>query len=67
MEKIMMESLKGQSAQIVQFPAGGRAGFGGRRDDAKPAEPFAPRAAKVVSGAWYHEVAIEDACRGSQR
>jgi uncharacterized protein DUF2735 len=63
----MMENLEGQSAQILQFPAGGRAGFGGRRDDVKPAEPFAPRAAKVVSGAWYHEEAIEDACRGIQR
>ena len=63
----MMENLEGQSAQILQFPAGGRAGFGGRRDDVKPAEPFAPRAAKVVSDAWYHEEAIEDACRGIQR
>jgi hypothetical protein len=63
----MMENLEGQSAQILQFTAGGRAGFGGRRDDVKPAEPFAPRAAKVVSGAWYHEEAIEDACRGIQR
>ena len=39
----------------------------GPRDEVKPAEPFAPRAAKVVSGAWYHEEAIEDARRGSQR
>ena len=63
----MMENQEGQSAQILQFPAGGRAGLGGRRDDVKAAEPFAPRTAKVVSGAWYHEEAIEDARRGSQR
>jgi len=65
-EKDMTESLQRHSAQILQFPAG-RAGFGGRRDEVKPAEPFAPRAARVVSGAWYHEEAIEDARRGSQR
>jgi len=63
----MSETLLRASAQILQFPAGGRAGFGGRRDEVKPAEPFAPRAAKVVSGAWYHEEAIEEARRGSQR
>ena len=63
----MTKSLQLQSAKILHFPAGGRAGFGGRRDEVKPAEPFAPRAAKVVSGAWYHEEAIEEARRGSQR
>jgi hypothetical protein len=65
----MSKSFQLQSAKILQFPAGGRAGFGGRRDDAMPAEPFvvAPRVAKVVSGAWYHEEAIEEACRGNKR
>ena len=42
-EKDMTESLHRHSAKIYQFPAGGRAGFGGRRDEAKPAEPFVRR------------------------
>jgi Protein of unknown function (DUF2735) len=68
MEKNMTKSLQLQSAKILHFPAGGRAGFGGRRDEVMPAEPFvAPRVAKVVSGAWYHEEAIEEARRGSKR
>ena len=61
----MTESVLGQSAQILQFPAGGRSALGGRRDDAKPAEPFvAPRVTKVVTGAWYHDEAIQEARRG---
>ena len=61
----MTENVLGQSAQILQFPAGGRSALGGRRDAAKPAEPFvAPRVTKVVTGAWYHEEAIQEARRG---
>ena len=67
-EKDMTESLQRQSAKILQFPAAGRAALGGRRDDVKPAEPFvAPRVAKIVSGAWYHEEAIQEARRGCKR
>ena len=61
----MTENAVRASAQILQFPARGREGFGGRRDAVKPAEEFvAPRAVEIVSGAWYHEQAIEDARRG---
>jgi hypothetical protein len=61
----MTERFEGESAKILQFPAGGRSTLGGRRDDAKPAEQFAaPRIAKVVGGAWYHEEAIQEARRG---
>lgn len=64
----MTESLARPSAEILHFPAGCRAGFGDRRDDVKPAEPFvAPRVAKTVTGAWYHEEAIEEARRGGKR
>jgi Protein of unknown function (DUF2735) len=64
-EKNMTESLQRQSAKILQFPAAGRSALGGRRDDAKPAEPFtAPRVARIASGAWYHEEAIQEARRG---
>jgi hypothetical protein len=43
-------------------------GFGGRRDEVRVAEPFvAPRAIKIVNGAWYHEEAVQDARRGNVR
>jgi Protein of unknown function (DUF2735) len=62
----MTESAYRQSAKIYRFPAGGRSALAGRRDEVKPAEPFAvPHVAKVVAGsAWYHEEAIQDARRG---
>ena len=60
----MTEDLHRHSAAIYQFPAGGRAGVGGRRDLATPAEEFAaPRVTKAVSSAWYHDEAIEEANR----
>ncbi len=63
----MTESFQRQSAKILHFPAGGRSTLGGRRDVVMAAEPFvAPRVAKVVSGAWYHEEAIQEARRGSK-
>ena len=37
------------SAKIYQFPAGGRAGLGSRRDEARPVENFAAsRVARVA-------------------
>ena len=60
----MTEDLHRHSARIYQFPAGGRSALGGRRDVAAPAEPFAvPQIAKTVSGAWYHDEAIQEANR----
>ncbi len=61
----MTASSNRQSATIYQFPKGGRAALGGRRDVAKPVENFAPaRIAKVASGgAWYHEEAVQSAER----
>jgi hypothetical protein len=61
----MTASSYRESAKIYQFPAGGRAAPGGRRDETKPAENFAaPRIAKVASGgAWYHEDAVQKAER----
>lgn len=58
----MANSFEG-SAKIYQFPAGGRAGLGGRRHGGKPADDFAaPRLATVTSGsAWYHEEALREA------
>jgi hypothetical protein len=56
----MTEDLHRQSAKIYQFPAGGRAGVGGLRDAATPAEPFAAPRVKAVSSAWYHDEAIQE-------
>ncbi len=64
----MTESLQRQSVKILHFPAGGRSALGGRRDDVMPAEQIvAPLVAKVASGAWYHEEAIQEARRGCKR
>ena len=53
------------SAKIYQFPAGGRAGLGSRRDAARLVEKFAAsRVARVACGsAWYHEEAVQSAER----
>jgi hypothetical protein len=59
----MNSSLSHGSAEIYQFPAGGRAALGGRRyGEAKPAaEEISPRMTEVsVGGAWYHEAAIQE-------
>jgi uncharacterized protein DUF2735 len=67
-EKHMTQGLTRQTAEILQFPAGGRSALGGRRDEVKLAESFvAPRAVKIVSGAWYHEEAVQDARRDNVR
>ena len=61
----MTANSYGGSAKIYQFPAGGRAGLGSHRDEARPVENFAAsRIAKVASGsAWYHEEAVQSAER----
>ncbi len=46
-----------ESAQVFQFPVGGRAGL--KRD--LPNVPAVPRLADIaVGGSWYHEEAIRD-------
>ena len=61
----MTASSYRESAKIYQFPSGGRAALGGRRDEAKTVESFAgPRISRVSSGAaWYHEEAVQNAER----
>jgi hypothetical protein len=59
----MNSSLSHGSAEIYQFPAGGRAALGGRRyGEATPAvEDSSPRMTEVsVGGAWYHDAAIQE-------
>ena len=65
----MTTSSDRQSATIYQFPVGGRAALGVRRDvrrdQAVVVENFAvPRIARVAAGgAWYHEEAVQQADR----
>ncbi|MDE2380024.1 DUF2735 domain-containing protein [Bradyrhizobium sp.] len=57
-------SLGQSSAQIVQFPVGGRAALGGRRygETRLPADHLAtPVTETICSGSWYHQEAIEEA------
>jgi hypothetical protein len=57
----MNTSLNHGSAKIYQFPAGGRAAFGGRRleETKAAADPGSLRVSEVACGdSWYHEAAI---------
>ena len=59
----MNTSLNHGSAKIYQFPAGGRSALGGRRyDEAKAVTDLSSSRVNevVVSGAWYHDAAIQD-------
>ena len=59
----MNTSLNHGSAKIYQFPAGGRAAFGGRFNETKPSTDLsASRVSEAaVGGSWYHEAAIQEA------
>ena len=59
----MNTSLNHGSAKIYQFPAGGRAAFGGRRlEETKPSLDLGARVSEAaVGGSWYHEAAIQEA------
>jgi hypothetical protein len=59
----MNTSLNHGSARIYQFPAGGRAALGARRqDETKSAtDQGSPRLNEAAcSGSWYHEAAIQE-------
>lgn len=47
-----------ESAQIFQFPVGGRAGLKAQRELANTTSPL--MADIAVGGSWYHEEAIRD-------
>ncbi|MCK0207617.1 DUF2735 domain-containing protein [Starkeya koreensis] len=55
----MSTNVQRESAQIVQFPAGGRAGLAARRAEALSSENLKglPR---LIVGSWYHEEAIKE-------
>jgi len=54
---MMTSNQNGQSATIIQFPAGGRAGYVAARE---PVEQAAQRPV-VDTGSWYHDEAIREA------
>jgi hypothetical protein len=59
----MSEDIQRKSAQIFQFPAGGRAALTARRVAPVRSVDFMPaRVANVASAAgWYHEDAVREA------
>jgi hypothetical protein len=58
-----MTTLPIGSAQIYQFPAGGRAGVNRSRQQATASE-YTARLPKIAfGGGWYHDEAIQDADR----
>ena len=62
-----IKSVNEGSAKIYQFPAGGRAGLGGRRyGETKAAPEFAEAAVNLAdcSGSWYHAAAIQESQLG---
>lgn len=59
---MMNNGLSHGSAQIYQFPVGGRSALGGRRygETRLPADR-ASEHETICSGSWYHQDAIDDA------
>lgn len=59
----MNQNSHRQTAQIYQFPIGGRSGLAIRGEASKPvADPNLEPASKIViGGSWYHEEAIREA------
>ena len=63
---MMNSSLNQGTAQIYQFPAGGRAALGGRRYGETKATDVASTQAgdSACSGSWYHQAAIDESKPG---
>ncbi|WJR75240.1 DUF2735 domain-containing protein [Bradyrhizobium sp. NP1] len=57
----MATSLNQGSAKIYQFPAGGRAGLGGRRYEEAGGVGTTRVNEALCSDSWYHEAAIQEA------
>jgi hypothetical protein len=63
----MNTSLNHGSARIYQFPTGGRAALGQRRQDpTKVSDPACSYVSEAAGGdGWYHEAAINTAMQAS--
>ena len=58
-----MSTSSVRTAQILQFPAGGRKALA-ERNQAVPASDLEAQAATIsVGDAWYHQAAIDDSKR----
>ncbi|MFD1332004.1 DUF2735 domain-containing protein [Methylopila musalis] len=60
----MRRSEHTSTAQVLAFPAGGRAALS--RFNAQP-RIQAPEPPRVEYGSWYHQAALEESRRGSTR
>jgi hypothetical protein len=65
----MTTNIYGHTAKIYQFPAGGKAGIGERREQVKPiADLKQLQFADAEAGSgWYHEAAIQEAEHARKR
>jgi Protein of unknown function (DUF2735) len=65
----MSEDIQRKSAQIFQFPAGGRATLAARRAARERSVDFIPaRVANVAcASSWYHEDAVREAEQAPKR
>jgi hypothetical protein len=54
---MMTKNHNGESATIIQFPLGGRAGLFAQREMAVPAQ----QRPVVDTGSWYHDEAVREA------
>lgn len=54
---MMTKNHTGESATIIQFPAGGRAGLFAQREITAPLQ----QRPVVDTGSWYHDEAIREA------
>lgn len=61
----MATSTDPKSADIIQFPAGGRAGYQGRRLQPTTAPEYGDTRVVISGGAWYHEEAVRDTNRAN--
>ena len=63
----MSKSSVQQTAEIIQFPAGGRRRLTEAQTFAPATDLESQAAAIAVSDAWYHEAAIQDSIRVGER
>lgn len=56
----MVATAQRSSAQIVQFPTGGRAGLATRAAGLRQASEIPAQVANIAFGSWYHEEAVRE-------
>lgn len=56
----MNTNARRESAEIFQFPTGGRAGVAARSTAARQAAEIPAHVANIAFGSWYHEEAVRE-------